>query len=461
MNENELETESHEFFGTYLENRIVELHDPDFYENMIDECAHHLFDDCVCSGYIACDAAALDTNEEYAAILFGEFRQNIAAFAHTFHKMMGLRRRSYKHPKAHHYVNVDKEDLDARLAWIRGAYQPAQRTPEWHLFRHGLISASNIWKVFGTEASVNSLICEKCVPMTSTLRHRSASVDDGLEDEVLCSVPSVAVATPTTTSVNTQSPLHWGVKYEPVTAMIYQKRLNAELGEFGCIQHREHPFIGASPDGIVITRDHPAYGRMLEIKNVVNREINGIPSMAYWIQMQVQMEVCNLEECDFVETVFKEYDYTEEDLFYSNAKNRVYEYNGVILYFIKRDYSDSSPKYVYMPINGNNSSNLDKAQVNAWIDEQKQAIKEEYVLFKRIYWYCETFSCVLVHRSREWFAAALPKVREVWATIEKERISGCEHRQPKKKKVPLGTLGTLGTSDTSASKCLIDLSTME
>jgi hypothetical protein len=465
MNENELETESHEFFGTYLENRIVELHDPDFYENMIDECAHHLFDDCVCSGYITCDAVALDTNEEYAAILFAEFRQTIAAFAHVFHKMMGLRRRSYKHPKVHHYVNVDKEDLDARLAWIRGAYQPAQRTPEWHLFRHGLITASNIWKAFGTEASINSLICEKCVPMSS-LRHRTASVDDGLEDEVL-STPIIVPANPVSsvapsssiTSVNTQSPLHWGVKYEPVTAMIYQKRLNAELGEFGCIQHKEHPFIGASPDGIVITRDHPAYGRMLEIKNVVNREINGIPSMAYWIQMQVQMEVCNLEECDFVETVFKEYDYTEEEKFYSNAKNRVYEYNGVILYFIKRDYSDSSPKYVYMPMSGH--SDLDKVHVNAWIEEQKQMIKEEYVLFKRIYWYCETFSCVLVHRSREWFAAALPKVREIWATIEKERISGCEHRQPKKKKVAIGTSDASNASNRPASKCLIDLSTME
>ena len=441
---NEIETESHEFFGTYLENRILELHDPDFYENMIDECAHHLFDDCVCSGYIECDAAALDTNEEYAAILFGEFRQTIAAFAHTFHKMMGLRRRSYKHPKAHHYVNVDKEDLDARLAWIRGAYQPAQRTPEWHLFRHGLISASNIWKAFSTEASVNSLICEKCVPMTR-LKDRSASVDDGLEDEVLCSVPVVIA---TATSVNTQSPLHWGVKYEPVTAMIYQKRLNAELGEFGCIQHREHAFIGASPDGIVVTRDHPAYGRMLEIKNVVNREINGIPSMAYWIQMQVQMEVCNLEECDFVETVFKEYDYVEEDLFYANAANKVYEYNGVILYFIKRDYTDSSPKYVYMPMH----VPIEKSAVDAWIDAQKQEIKEEYVLFKRIYWYCEIFSCVLVHRNREWFAAAVPKIRNVWATIEKERVSGCEHRQPKKKKITIGA---------SENKCLIDLSTME
>jgi len=458
---NELEIESHDFFNSYLETRIIELCEPDFYETMIDECAHHLFDDCVCSGYIVCDAAALDTNEEYASIVFSEFRANIAAFARTFHKMMGLQRRSYKHPKAHHYVRLVQEDVDNRMAWIKGAYQPAQRTPEWHLFRHGLISASNIWKVFGTEASVNSLICEKCVPMTKQ-RERTASVDDGLEDEVLCAVP-VAIAPANTvssvvptTSVNTQSPLHWGVKYEPVTAMIYAQRLSAEIGEFGCIQHRDHPFIGASPDGIVITRDHPAYGRMLEIKNVVNREINGIPSMAYWIQMQVQMEVCDLEECDFVETVFKEYDYTEEDLFYSNAANKVYEYNGVILYFIKRDFVDSSPKYVYMPI----STPIEKARVNAWIDEQKQLIKDDYVLFKRIYWYCDTFSCVLVHRSREWFAAALPKVRDVWATIEKERVSGCEHRQPKKKKVVASAATAEGSQTTNGSSCLIDLSSI-
>ena len=45
---------------------------------------------------------------------------------------------------------------------------------------------------------------------------------------------------------------------------------------------------------------------MLEIKNIVNREINGIPKKEYWIQMQLQMEVCDLGECDFLETRFKE-----------------------------------------------------------------------------------------------------------------------------------------------------------
>ncbi len=431
----ELETESHEFFNTYLETRIIELCDPDFYETMIDDCAHHLFEDAVCAGYIMCDVETLETNEEYTALMFAEFRATIAIFARTFYKMMGLRRRSYKNPKAHHYVCIDKETMDARLEWVKTAYQPAQRTPEWYLFRHGLITASNIWKVFGSESNVNSLICEKCKPTDMPkARDRAASVDDGLEDEVLC--PAIQP------SVNTQSTLHWGVKYEPVTAMIYQHRLCVELGEFGCIQHRKYPFIGASPDGIVMTRDNPAYGRMLEIKNVVNREINGIPSMAYWIQMQVQMEVCDLDECDFVETVFKEYDYMEEDLFYVNKDK--YEYNGVILYFIKRDYSDSSPKYIYMPL----SIAIERGAIDAWIETQKQMIKEDYVLFKRIYWYCDTFSCVLVHRNKEWFEAALPKIRDVWSIIETERVTGYEHRQPKKK---------TAVAEVRSNKCLIKL----
>lgn len=221
-------------------------------------------------------------------------------------------------------------------------------------------------------------------------------------------------------------------------------RNEIRMGEFGCIQHREHTFIGASPDGIVLSRSSPLYGRMLEIKNVVNREVNGIPSMPYWIQMQVQMEVCDLEECDFVETVFKEYDSADEDGFYQNSYK--YQYNGVILYFIKRDFVDNSPKYVYMPLD----IPIKRSAINEWIEQQKQANRDDYVLFKRIYWYCETFSCVLVHRNREWFAAALPKIREIWSIIELERVTGCEHRRPKKKE-------SADVLVVQKSKCLIDL----
>ena len=93
---------------------------------------------------------------------------------------------------------------------------------------------------------------------------------------------------------------------------------------------------------------------------------------------------------------------------------------------------------------------IEKESIDNWIEQQKQANKDDYVLFKRIYWYCEIYSCVLVHRNKEWFAAALPKIRDVWTTIEAERVTGCEHRRPKKKAIVA-----------SEQKCLIDFNVLE
>ena len=60
-------------------------------------------------------------------------------------------------------------------------------------------------------------------------------------------------------------------------------------------------------------------------------------------------------------------------------------------------------------------------------------MKDTHILFKRIYWYCEAYSCVLVKRNRPWFEMALPRIQELWNTVEKERVTGYEHRKPKKR----------------------------
>ena len=90
--------------------------------------------------------------------------------------------------------------------------------------------------------------------------------------------------------VNTNTTLHWGQKYEPVSILLYETMYDTQIEDFGCIQHPLHTFLGASPDGINVDSSSERYGRMLEIKNIVNREINGIPKKEYWIQMQQQME---------------------------------------------------------------------------------------------------------------------------------------------------------------------------
>jgi putative phage-type endonuclease len=163
---------------------------------------------------------------------------------------------------------------------LRNKPQPIQRTKEWYEFRHNLITASNAYKAFENQKVKNQLIYEKCKPLDPSLYK-----EEDIKEVIM---------------VNTNTTLHWGQKYEPLSVKIYEHIYDTKIEDFGCIQHKNYLFIGASPDGINIDPHSKRYGRMLEIKNIVNREINGIPKKEYWVQMQLQMEVCELDECDFL-----------------------------------------------------------------------------------------------------------------------------------------------------------------
>jgi hypothetical protein len=253
-------------------------------------------------------------------------------------------------------------------------------------------------------------------------------------------------------TTNLTSPAHWGVKYEPISVEIYKRRNQVEVIDLGCIQHPRYSFIGASPDGIVVSPTK--MGRMLEIKNPVNREIDGIPSEAYWIQMQLQMEVCDLDECDFVETQFREY--PTETMFWEEVENdcgkSVFEKmeKGVLLLIMKEStemYQRPIPTYIHYPLD----AELTKENVETWItkiyneknekEEQEEKEKEEKEEQEEkdkysvtpIYWFLEIYSCVLVRRNRLWFESVLPIIESAWNTVVKEREEGYGHRAPKKK----------------------------
>ena len=227
----------------------------------------------------------------------------------------------------------------------------------------------------------------------------------------------------------TELSTHWGVKYEPVSTALYEEIIDTTVEAFGCLTHTKYPFIGASPDGIITDPESPYFARMLEIKNIVNREIDGIPSEAYWIQMQIQMEVCGLEACDFLETRFKEYE--NEEAFYNemnNIESTDEKKRGVILYFVKR--GEQVPNYQYMPL----SNALDKDSIDQWIKEQQEIhINQEIpkFLFKTIYWYLEEYSLITVRKNQAWFDSVISQITEFWEVIEKERVNGYEHRAPK------------------------------
>jgi hypothetical protein len=239
--------------------------------------------------------------------------------------------------------------------------------------------------------------------------------------------------------------------------MVYEHRNHTTLGEFGCIQHDTYPFIGASPDGINIEPASPIYGRMVEIKNIVNREITGRPKEEYWIQTQIQMEVCDLDECDFVETRFKEYD-SKEDYDADGTVTQGYTASGnekgVILWFQTApkltQYGDISPPtqlYEYAPI-GATPYEYDKWEVEMFAKHERLGS----IWVRTIYWYLDQYSCVLVRRNRLWFEEAAPVLEQLWKTIEDERQSGFEHRAPSKRKVAAAGTSTAAESAATVFK---------
>ena len=51
---------------------------------------------------------------------------------------------------------------------------------------------------------------------------------------------------------------------------------------------------------------------------------------------------------------------------------------------------------------------------------------------KNIYWRLEEVSCVHVIRNRKWFNSIVSDIESVWETVQKERITGYDHRKPRK-----------------------------
>lgn len=414
LNEDELldiQETINELIDNYLEENSIYIFNPDFNDEMnqtISEIIYHDFQ-YIFENESMEDSELYDSIEEFVDKSIENY------FVYT------------RIPNRSNSITFEDENekveiLKHKINFLKEQEQPEQKTKEWYQFRYNLITASNLWKVFGTESQVNSLIYEKCKPLQE-ISH------DSLQS----------------------GPLFWGIKYESVTVMIYEDMFHTKVDDFGCIKHGKYPFIGASPDGINVDETNIRFGRMVEIKNIYNREITGIPKKEYWIQMQLQMEVCKLETCDFVETRIKEFDDMEEYL----DKREEYEYNGIVLEFLPKfkpcDISsneqvlNNNKKKLFHMILDNSKS---KYEIEEIINNTKED-NENFYLLGVSYWYLDEFSCVLVKRNELWFKKSLPEIENVWNIIEKERVDGYEHRASKKRRPSIDNTEKVG--------CLIQL----
>lgn len=288
------------------------------------------------------------------------------------------------------FTNLPIDVMTQRMNKLSQIILPEQRSLEWYLMRHNMITASDLYKVLGPPGGRRELLIKKSSPIDPH-KQKSGGGD-------ACK---------------------HGVKFEPIATSLYELRNKVKVLEFGCIPHfdRNFPF-GASPDGICSLDKEYYAGRMLEIKCPYSRQINGVVPEMYWKQVQGQLEVCDLEVCDFLECKITEYD--TMDSFYQDGDDLStadgLEKGAIIVYSdLNNNYS-----YIYPQIG------LGKSELLELIDLETDKILDDpnknYVTI--CWWKLEVYSCILIKRDREWFSSITPKIYSFWEEVEKYRVQG-------------------------------------
>jgi len=156
--------------------------------------------------------------------------------------------------------------------------------------------------------------------------------------------------------------VEWGNKYEDVARNLYEELTKQKVFTTGLLKHGKIDYLGASPDGIVFKRNDyynydknkiinddiinkDLFSKLVEFKCPFKRVFKKVP-VYYWIQVQIQMEVCNLNECDLFMCKFDEYEnfssyandvlHKKGKLTYKN-KDYYWKLSDYTIFNIKRD----------------------------------------------------------------------------------------------------------------------------
>ncbi len=280
-----------------------------------------------------------------------------------------------------------KKQIQQAIDRMRAVPQVPQRTRGWYEARHTMLTASNVQLALGTPASRERLIREKTLPCRP-IEHSSDSVEV------------------------TEGPMAHGTRYEQMTQQIYAQRYGTTVEEFGCIPHAEYPFIGASPDGVNVDPKSDRFGRLLEIKNVTSRVIDGNKvKPEYYSQMQLQMAVCGLYRCDFVETKFVEFA-SLADFYAAAAAFRVGSKQiGIMAQFCR---SGSAMYRYHTPVL--DGSIYTPNYVNQWIAQVTSEFQPDEFMSIRT-WQLEVFSLIEVDYDPDWLPSRIKVLTDVWNTV--------------------------------------------
>lgn len=232
-----------------------------------------------------------------------------------------------------------------------------------------------------------------------------------------------------------------GKVFEEVVTMMYELENNVKTEEFGLLAHEKIDMLAASPDGICSQycldgkTKSPLVGRMLEIKCPTMRKIkykgniiDNICPVYYYCQIQQQMESVDLDECDFIQCNIERYgsrkewlEDTNENCDYKSKKHDLYR--GVVIELLPKkleieDYTNNKindltiwnkATFLYPP-----RIDMTNKEIDEWILETLDNLKEDVILHKIIYWKLLEKNCTLIKRDKEWFQKQMPIYQKIW-----------------------------------------------
>lgn len=325
----------------------------------------------------------------------------------------------------------------------RDLSQHGQRSELWRKIRSRLFTASELHKLFGSEKACASFVQAKVDLIMGSQHH----------------VTSAAL-------------VH-GTILETVAKHMYALCVGlqeSDISEFGCIVHATHKFIGASPDGIVTKPDSPLYGQLVELKCPFSRSTLNVSSKrhvhfdsvstpickAYWVQMQVQLEVMNLPQCDYFECKLQEKK-CGLDAFVTMICERVDEtkaeserntQKGVVVVRFRSDiapfdeissvyYPDEIQKQELVDVHGSISATVVREKIQAFIDravDEKMTPSISFV--DTCFYFVEETYFETVERNRTWFTVhCLPRAKHVYHLFENALNNVSEVREDRQQVV--------------------------
>jgi hypothetical protein len=259
------------------------------------------------------------------------------------------------------------EVRSAEVERILALPQIPQRTPEWYKQGKNVLTASEFSNLYGTPRAVRQLAFQKVAAETSHTNRLACRTCE-------------------------MGPFDWGIRFEPIVKMLMEEG-GVKIVDSGRLVHPTNPKLAASPDGLILEATDPSrVGRLVEIKCPISREMNETIPFEYWCQMQIQMEVTGIEECEYVEVKIE-------------SRTKTMDVSGGEFRSLWLFQDEASCVMYY-----------------AYTEEERAAMESKnYTLVETIPWRLGKMFTAVVVRDRGWFQTTETMQKEFWAIVDQAR----------------------------------------